>query len=79
MFSTYWPVLTLVSSLIIIAVFVTLKLAGRLCGARHQPLPERHIDTYLPEQQQQVRLMAPEIMSSKFKFMDIHYFVEIVN
>ncbi len=39
-----------VVSLILAAVFLTLFLSGKVCRARSVALPERPLDTYLPEQ-----------------------------
>ena len=51
MFLVYWPVLALAVALILLAALLVVRLAGSLCpNARHSPLPERPLQTYLPEQ-----------------------------
>ncbi len=52
MFIPYWPVLALVVSLILVAIFLTLLVSEKVCrrGVRHGALPERPLDTYLPDQ-----------------------------
>ena len=70
MFLAYWPVLGLVVGLVLAAVFTVLLLAGRVCRARHECLPERDISTYLPESVRSRHLSSldvltyPHVMSS---------------
>ena len=45
----YWPVLGLVVGLVLAAVFAALLVASRVCRARHEALPERPLQTYLPD------------------------------
>jgi hypothetical protein len=49
MFLAYWPVLALVVTLVLVAIFASLALAGRVCRARHETLPEGALESYLPE------------------------------
>ena len=50
MFLAYWPVLGFVVALVLVAVFTVLFLASRVCRmARHEALPERPLQSYLPE------------------------------
>jgi hypothetical protein len=49
MFLPYWPVLSLVVGLVLVAIFIVLGLAGKVCRARHEALPDRSVDSYLPE------------------------------
>ena len=49
MFIAYWPVLGFVVGLVLVAVFTALLMAGRVCRARHETLPERPLSSYLPD------------------------------
>ncbi|TRY73436.1 hypothetical protein TCAL_01518 [Tigriopus californicus] len=49
MFLIYWPYLALVLSLALCLVLVVVSLAGRLCRARMEPLPERDLSTYFTD------------------------------
>ena len=49
MFIAYWPVLGFVVGLVLAAVFTALLMASRVCRARHEALPERPLQSYLPE------------------------------
>ena len=49
MFMAYWPVLGFVVGLVLAAVFTALLMASRVCRARHEALPERPLQSYLPE------------------------------
>ena len=49
MFIAYWPVLGFVVGLVLVAVFTVLALASRVCRTRHETLPERPLQSYLPE------------------------------
>ena len=48
MFSLYWPVMALVAGLVIIVSALSISMS-RLCRVRMEPLPERDLNTYLPE------------------------------
>lgn len=51
MFAIYWPVMALVASVVLVLAIVVLSSFG-LCkgfGIRMDPLPERDLNTYLPE------------------------------
>lgn len=48
MFAIYWPVMAFVASIVLILALLVLSF-GKLCGARTDPLPERGLETYLPE------------------------------
>jgi len=52
MFIAYWPVLGFVVGLVLVAVFTALLMAGRVCRARHETLPERPLSSYLPDTDQ---------------------------
>ena len=49
MFVAYWPVLGFVVGLVLVALFTVLALASRVCRTRHETLPERPLQSYLPE------------------------------
>ena len=49
MFLAYWPVLGFVVGLVLVAVFTSLLMASRVCRARHETLPERPLQSYLPD------------------------------
>lgn len=49
MFLIYWPYLALVLSLALCLVVVVVSLAGKLCRARMDPLPERDLHTYFTD------------------------------
>ena len=53
----YWPVLGLVVGLVLAAVFAALLVASRACRARHEALPERPLQSYLPETVSRSRLV----------------------
>ena len=48
MFALYWPVMALVAGLVIIVSALSISMS-RLCRVRMEPLPERDLNTYLPE------------------------------
>jgi len=48
MFALYWPVMALVAGLVIIVSALSFSMS-RLCRVRMEPLPERDLNTYLPE------------------------------
>ena len=48
MFAVYWPVMAFVAAIVLVLAFLSLSL-GKMCGARTEPLPERDLTTYLPE------------------------------
>ena len=48
MFAAYWPVMAFVAAIVLVLAFLSLSL-GKMCGARTEPLPERDLTTYLPE------------------------------
>ena len=53
----YWPVLGFVVGLVLAAVFAALLVASRVCRARHEALPERPLQSYLPETVSRSRLV----------------------
>jgi hypothetical protein len=48
MFALYWPVMALVAGLVIIVSALSISMS-RLCRVRMDPLPERDLNSYLPE------------------------------
>ena len=51
MFAIYWPFMAFVASIVLVLAIVVLSSFG-LCkglGIRMDPLPERDLNTYLPE------------------------------
>jgi len=48
MFAIYWPVMAFVASIVVVLVLLIVSMS-RLCRARLDPLPERDLATYLPE------------------------------
>lgn len=48
MFALYWPVMALVAALIMIVSVMAISMS-KLCRVRMEPLPERDLNTYLPE------------------------------
>lgn len=48
MFAAYWPVMAFVAAIVLIFAVLSVSL-GKLCRARLDPLPERDLTTYLPE------------------------------
>ena len=68
MFIAYWPVLGFVVGLVLVAVFTALLLASRVCRARHETLPERPLQSYLPETVSPiVKGLGFRIVSSRFR------------
>ena len=63
MFAVYWPVMAFVAAIVLALAFLSLSL-GKMCGARTEPLPERDLTTYLPED---VSIKTSSI-SNKLKF-----------
>ena len=48
MFAIYWPVMAFMASIVLVLALIALSM-GKLCRARTDPLPERDLNTYLPE------------------------------
>ena len=48
MFALYWPVMALVAALVIIVTVLAINMS-KICRVRMDPLPERDLNTYLPE------------------------------
>jgi len=48
MFGLYWPVMALVAGAVMIVAVSAISMS-RLCRVRMEPLPERDLNTYLPE------------------------------
>lgn len=48
MFAVYWPVMAFVASIVLVLSILIVSMS-RLCKARLDPLPERDLTTYLPE------------------------------
>ena len=48
MFAIYWPVMAFVAAIVLIISVMAVSLSN-LCRARLEPLPERDLATYLPE------------------------------
>ena len=71
MFLAYWPVLAFVAALIVSSIFLTLFLADKICRARHRALPERSLESYLP---QQVRYINQNKIVFRLTFPQIRHF-----
>lgn len=48
MFAVYWPVMAFVACIVLVLSVLIVSMS-RLCKARLDPLPERDLTTYLPE------------------------------
>jgi len=48
MFAIYWPVMAFVAGIVLVIAVMSISLS-KLCRARLEPLPERDLTTYLPE------------------------------